>query len=161
MRKTKPWTLVDKIGGLALLACILVGCTVGAIYFWRALWPASRWYVLSEVKVDDADFGDQIRVTPSRVILRDFNGRYVTTVRSVPENEVMCSGGEDVPYRAGAALRESIDLDWWTAGAMPPCMQQLIPGQYVLTTCVFVKTGIPLVGERGECIDSNIFEVTQ
>lgn len=161
MRKAHKWTLADKIGGMALASCFMVGLTIAAIYGWREMWPASRWYVLSEVKVSDADFGDPIRVTPSRVILRDFHGRYVTTVRSVPDNHVVCSGGEAVPYRSGSALRESVDLDWWTAGAMPPCMQKMTPGQYVLTTCVFVQTGIPLVGERGECIDSNIFEVTK
>jgi len=159
MNRAAKWTMFDKAGGLVMIGIMVVGSTIGAIYGWRALWPASHWYRLNAVQVDDAEFGNPIKVTPDRHILRDFNGSYVTTVREVLSNRVICSGGERVPYRAGAGLRPDIDIEWWTAGAEPSCMKGMIPGKYVMTTCIFVQTEIPLVGERGECVDSNIFEV--
>ncbi|OOY20897.1 hypothetical protein BMI86_10350 [Thioclava sp. DLFJ5-1] len=145
--------------GAVFLALFFVGITISSLYGWRELWPASHWYELRAVHVDDGRVGGPVRVVPDRSILRAFNGSYTTTVRNLPDLNVMCSGGETVRYREGVKLRASVDLDWWTAGALPPCTQELVEGSYVLTTCIHVKTGIPLVGERTACVDSNIFNV--
>ena len=159
MDRSAQWTIWDKIAGAALLGVVLVGSAIAALYGWRSMWPPGRWYQMTVVRVDDVLAGQRPVVSTDRRILRDFNGRYVTTVRSVPEMKPLCSGGQPVPYRSASTLPEPTYLDWWTAGAIPPCMGELRPGKYVLTTCIFVQTDIPLIGEVKSCVDSNIFEV--
>ena len=157
--RTRPWTALDKVCGAALLGAALVAGAALALQGWRAAWPVDLWYVLNAVRVDDAREGEPVIIMPDRQILRDFSGRYVTTVRSVPDMRPICSGGSSVPYRASSTLPDPVTLDWWTAGALPPCMEHLKPGHYVLTSCIHVDSEVPLVGVVSSCVDSNIFKV--
>lgn len=159
--KRAKWTALDKIGGVVVCGGLLVVSVIGALWGWRALWPASRWYELRAVRVSDAAFTAPVTMAVDRVIHRDFQGEYLATVRRASDMQPVCNGGEEVPYRTSSTLPDPLTLDWWTYGAVPPCMTVLAPGDYILTSCISVHTGIPLVGTVRECLDSNIFKVTE
>lgn len=145
------WTWFDKAS--ATLAGVLAAGVLGlaAVAGWHVLFPVSRWYELASVTVADTFIGQTVTLRPSRTIRRDFDGPYfvaVYKVRPGGARELVCSGN---------VLPESVTLDWWTAGAEPPCQEALGVGRFVLITCVNVSPfALPW---RDACAESPAFDV--
>lgn len=123
------------------------------------LWPVTDWYELVSVEVGDAIEGDPVPLRAVRVIHRPFDGSYITTVREVGKSQPICNGGMEVPYKPGSDTILDRDLAYWTEGAKPPCMDGLFPGEFILTTCVNIDTGDPLMPIKTACADSNVFVI--
>lgn len=163
------WTRVDDVLAGIVGGALVISMGLGGLWLWRSFHPMAHQYQLVSVAVDTpVRLGSEVGVNVMRRVLRDFPGRYVTTVRKVDAVEPVCSGGSEVPYKAQpeAPVEEwqpiIVTLDWWTAGAVPPCQGSLGTGSFVLTTCVYDET-VGLVNRlwpRFVCVDSNLFEVT-
>lgn len=121
--------------------------------------PGSLWYELGRVHVDDAPVGGPVPVHVQRHIHRPFMGQYIVTVRPVGLSEPVCNGGMPVDYRASASAEVNRDLEYWSAGAFPPCTPALEPGRYIMTTTVIIQTGIPFLPRRTVRADSNVFQI--
>jgi hypothetical protein len=163
--------LDDVLGGL-FGGVLAIGLTIVGLHTTRSLNPMSDRYELLSVAVETpVRMGNLVTVSVLRRIKQDFHGHYVTTVRRVDADALVCNGGEGVPYRAMTPEQLSADpvalvvtLDWWTAGAKPPCQEEvdrLSPGQFVLTSCVYDDSpGLQnRLWPRSVCKDSNTFEV--
>ena len=148
------WTWFDKAS--ATLAGVLAAGVLGlaAVAGWHVLFPVSRWYELASGTVADTFIGQTVTLRPSRTIRRDFDGPYfvaVYKVRPGGARELVCSGDTT------NVLPESVTLDWWTAGAEPPCQEALGVGRFVLITCVNVSPfALPW---RDACAESPAFDV--
>lgn len=121
--------------------------------------PASLWYSLEAVHVDDALVGEPVPVQVRRSISRPFLGQYVVTVRPVGRPEPVCNGGSVVVYKPSQTPEVSRDLAYWSAGAKPDCMDALEPGRYIMTTTIIIQTGIPFLPRRVVSLDSNAFRI--
>lgn len=120
----------------------------------RWVWPSSRYYELIAVEIGDARMGEPVPLRAVRVIHRPFSGAYNVSLRHVGRSAPVCNGGMEVDYKPGHDTIAERDLEWWTAGAVPDCMSQLEPGQYVLSTCIYVDSPA-----REICRDSNVFTI--
>jgi hypothetical protein len=123
------------------------------------LWPVEDWYELVSVEVGDAVQGTPIPLRAVRIIHRPFDGSYITTIREVGKSQPICNGGMAVPYKVGDDTILERDIEYWTEGAKPPCMDSLYPGNFILTTCVVVNTRHPLDHVKMACADSNVFTI--
>ena len=161
----------DYIAGM-LGAATLVAAIVGGLGVARTTSTMDDRYDLMSVAVDSpTTLGELVQVSVLRRIRADFPGRYSTTVRQVDSVSPVCNGGDYIPYKAEdeaalandpVAVRRA--LDWWTAGARPPCQQEvdrLSPGTFVLTVCIHDESGgfMNRFWPRFVCKDSNLFEV--
>lgn len=154
------WGWFDKASAAltGTLAAFVVG--LAAVGGWHVLFPPARWYELASVRVNDTFIGQDVTLTPARTIHRDFRGSYTVTVFRVGPDDrwtQVCTGGLSVPYRTNSALPVPVTLDWWTAGAEPPCQEALGVGRFVLETCVNV--GPFSLPWRDVCPLSGVFKV--
>ena len=157
MSMPPTWRWFDRVGGVLLAAVMVPGVLLGAYYGWARLFPASRWYDLSSVHVPDGVVGEIVTVVPIRTVHRPFWGSYVTTLREAQTMRAVCSGGSEVRYDPRAGLPDPVTLDWWTAGAEPPCQEALGSGEFVLTTCV--RVDLIYFPDREVCAGSNLFTI--
>lgn len=121
------------------------------------LWPASWWFEVPLVRVQDARAGQPIRMFVDRTIHRPFTARWAAVVRvqDGTRTEVVCAAGSLSDYRPDAALPATLTLDWWTAGTCAT----LPAGRYSLTT-VWDIQGTALLPDKQVKAVSNLFEVT-
>lgn len=121
--------------------------------------PGSLWYELGRVHVDDAPVGGPVQVHVERRIHRPFMGQYVVAVRPVGLSEPVCNGGMVVAYKKSSSAEVNRDLEYWSAGAVPPCTPALEPGRYIMTTTIIIQTGIPFLPRRTVTAESNVFRI--
>ena len=141
---------------MALALTLVLAGVIAADQFYGA----ENWYILNKVYVEDAALGRPVRMAVDREILRDFDGRYTVTVRRLPDFDAVCSGGSSVNYTTQSKLPDPLTLKWWTYGAIPDCMSQMMPGQYEITTCIYIEPHILWLPERVLCRKSNVFRIT-
>ena len=143
----------------------LVGLWLGLVLLLLAMlfidkyYSAATWYSLDKVYIEDAKVGAPIQMAVDRTILKEFDGRYVVTIRRLPDFEPVCSGGTRVNYNTKSTLPDPLTLRWWTFGAVPECMGQMTPGHYEAETCIYIEPHLLWLPARGLCRKSNIFEV--
>lgn len=121
------------------------------------LWPASYWFEVRSVRVQNSVAAASIVMKVDREIKRPFDAVWTTQVRTFrPDGEgyVACTASAYSEYKAGADLPQLLTMDWWTDGRCPT----LPPGKYMLSTAWRINpSGIwPSKIVRA---DSNVFEV--
>jgi hypothetical protein len=165
----RSWTRYDDILAAAFGIVLVVGMVFGGMWLWRSLTPMSDVYELFSVAVDTkVRATDPINVNVLKIVKRDFPGHYITAVRPVDGPVAICSGRRSEPFFRQPPLGAEelpqaalVPLDDWTAGAQPPCRAKLMPGNYILTSCIHDDTGglVNFLWPRFVCKDSNLFEV--
>ncbi len=97
--------------------------------------PASHWFQVTTVHVDDAWEGECPRITTDRVIRRPFVGRYIATIRELAgdgwEMVVPPVATNTIYYQPNSRLPNNATLQWWMEW-QGGC--HLISGTYVLDT---------------------------
>ena len=109
------------------IAFILLG------WLWLG-WPASFWFEVDSVYVDDTVVGEAPHMQVERNIHRAFHADWIVTVMRInasgqPVTWCPAASGHN-DYTPEAALPEPLTPDWW----MWPAKCALLPGHYVLRT---------------------------
>lgn len=146
------------------------GAVIGTAAAWLAMpWagalvnaaiPASRWFEVATIAVEDAATGESPLVEVERTIRRPFTGHWTVTLRR--ENgegyAAFCTRNGRNDYRPGASPPVGKDLDWWMGiPANAPC-PALSPGRYIVTIAWTLE--IPGLEPKVVRAESNVFEVT-
>lgn len=118
--------MVDRVINILSAIGIAWGAWAGVSY----LVPASLHMSVESVYVYDTPYGKAPELVVVREINRDFLGSYSVVVRRAETLEIVCDGSAGpFQYRAGAALPETVFLDWWVG---EPC--NLDSGRYTMQT---------------------------
>jgi len=152
------WPAWGVGGMLAILVLFFAGP-----WLVRQMVPASSYYDLRSVFVEDTDQGVPPRIVVDRSINREqFRGRREVEVMRAAGSQFIywqCGGphtSEWRTYRRGEALPETIDLEWWMS--IPPNRPcPLPPGLYTIATTVYARG--PLGAELSVTTMSNTFTV--
>lgn len=135
-----------------IVACALVG-----LFFIFLNWlPASIWYDVATLHVNDAKVGESPRLIVDRSINQDFSGSWVVTVRKRDGQrwDIFCGASQTLRYKPTSILPPDVDLNWWTANQCKP----LPAGTYYFNTTWKIEAPSP-IPDKTVSIDSNIFEV--
>lgn len=133
-------------------------------------WPASYWFRVDLISVEDAPFGVVPRMVVDRTINRSFTGNFSAEVEIKSLNhsgyKLICVGkGEDIRYGVDNVLGDDLDLDWWLNGAcQSPLGRKVINiatlpvGKYRVDTCwkIFPDN---FFSPRTTCKASNEFRI--
>lgn len=118
--------MVDRAINTISAIGIAWGAWAGISY----LVPTSLHMSVESVYVYDTPYGKEPELAVVREIKRDFLGSYSVIVRRADTLVVACDGSAGpFTYRAGAALPETVFLEWWLG---EPC--NLDPGRYTMQT---------------------------
>jgi hypothetical protein len=127
-----------------------------------AIWPASWWFTVDTVHVNDSRVGEQITMLVKREAKRPFVGTYYVTVHKWTANgpEAYCrTQGGPWEYKKQSTYPPTLTFKWWTEDA-PSCRGlNSAPGQYKVTTR-WVIHGDWLFPNKSITVESNIFNVT-
>lgn len=130
--------------------------------------PVGVFMDLRAVFVEDTVSGVPPKILVDREIHKDFLGTYSVTIRSYPENTIVCASPYIIPfpYRADATLPENVDLAWWLfdGKAYDQCeAENLKPGRYRVITYHTVHDPFKLAPWietlRSEPTISNVFRI--
>lgn len=117
--------------------------------------PASFWFDVRYVRVNDSVAGIPPVMEVDRAIHRDFRADWTATVmrKGAGGFSTFCvaRGGSD--YRPDASLPDDLDLDWWTW----PTKCVLPPGTYRVKTLWVLH--LPIFPDKEVRSTSNVFEV--
>ena len=144
MINTRAWDQVLKF----MFALLIVG----------ALWPASYWFEVNQIRILPAPENGPVILEVDRKIKRNFSADWHVVVRRLtPEGSwvITCVADGATDYLTKAVLPKPLTLDWWTNGECPT----LPAGTYRLhTTWQLEPQYVPT--KRVTAI-SNVFEVTK
>ena len=119
-------------------------------------WPASFWFDVNHIYVNDAVQGEEIVLAVDREINRPFFAEWAVLVRKldVSQFRVYCTAHGQGDYRPDASFPEPLTLDWWSS---EECAD-LQPGKYFITTSWNIRgyNGFP---DKIVSVESNVFEV--
>lgn len=117
--------------------------------------PSENWYRIGSITVSDANSGDPIYMTVSRVISKPFVGNWGVTIRKVTNEgtEIACVSSGTTTYRTDAILPKPLTLDWWTY----PVKCVLAPGRYRLDTVWQFDVAYGVA--KTVTAESNVFQV--
>lgn len=119
--------------------------------------PASWWFEVHEVHVEDARAGEPVEVRYTRTIHRRFRGEWLVSVKVVSADGVQeaCQGEGKTIYTPDAVLPVPLTLEWFTAGGCA----DLPAGSYVANAQWNLMLPWPF-GSRQVERTSNVFVVT-
>jgi len=118
--------------------------------------PASQWFEVQSVKINDTTEGRAPSMTVVRSIHKPFYGEWTSEVERLNESgsfTLVCQSQGRANYSPSNDLPPNLDLNWWTY----PVKCQLAPGAYrVETVWRIFPTGIT---PRKVEYTSNVFNV--
>lgn len=118
---------------------IFILWVAGLVVWSPMLVPASYWYELRSIRIEDGIVGEPPAIGVDRIVRRDFTGSYSVRILAFPSNNLICVAGpfEPFPYRTTDAPLEGKDLAWWMRDrdAYDACVEQgMGAGNYVVVT---------------------------
>ncbi len=121
------------------------------------LWPASFWFEVRTVQVQETLENTPILMVVDREIKRPFVAEWVATVRRVSPTklEPFCSGSGRNDYSPVQDMPEVPTLEWWTGGKCPT----LPAGDYIVDTVWTVEPSIPFLPYKHIRNTSNLFHI--
>lgn len=121
------------------------------------LWPASWWFSVTRVYIQDAKQGQPVIMEVDRTIRRSFDATWDVLLRRQTASGwmVVCAAQGSADYNPDAVFPDPLLLDWWTNGT---CGPSLTPGKYRLHTTWQLEPDFNPI--KRVKITSNVFEVT-
>ena len=118
------------------------------------LWPASWWFEVQSVHVQNTWGGERIGMIVDRRINRPFRGEWQVTIRSWDGSGwvTWCNASGASHYATEAKFPKMLTLDWWTNGQCHP----LPSGRYMMQTSWRIAAPVQ---DKMVSVDSNVFEV--
>ena len=120
------------------------------------LWPASFWFDVASVRVEDSRVGGPVIMAVSRTIHRDFTGEWTTSLRRLQDGKwiAYCTASGATNYQTDSSLPDPLTLQWWT---YPDC-HPIDEGKYIMRTTWRIK-GMGFLPDKEVQATSNIFVV--
>ena len=118
--------------------------------------PASYWYEIKKINIQDSKTGQSISMVINREINRDFIGTRSVIVRRMSEGtgDIVCADSSLKNYQVGEKLPANLTLGWWSNGT---CVT-LDEGAYMVTTIVNIS--VPSVLQPKTVVyESNVFRI--
>jgi hypothetical protein len=149
------------IGGFSGVVLVgLVSFAPASLYkYYEESVPASRWFEVGGITVDDTVTGVSPLVHVDRTIKQPFSGRWTVTVRRVEGKGLVshCDRSGQNDYLTDSVLPAQTDLEWWMeVPPNRPC-PPLAPGRYVVTVRWLIE--LPDRTDKEIRVTSNQFQV--
>ena len=118
------------------------------------MWPASWWFDVKSIHVQNTWSGERIGMIVDRKINRPFRGEWQVTIRSWDGSGwvTWCNASGASHYATEAKFPKMLTLDWWTNGQCHP----LPSGRYMMQTSWRIAAPVQ---DKMVSVDSNVFEV--
>jgi len=122
--------------------------------------PASVWFEVRSIHIEDAVVGGDPVMTVDRSINRPFTADYTVAIRDAVTREVVCTSNGRTRYDTDARLPVPLTLSWWATGDDICHPSELGIGKFFAVTCWGVEPNLHILPHKHVCRESNVFEMT-